>query len=327
MFAEAAARAVASPKLVLVGRSVLSEGLRSRLSGLEALGARVEYRSVDVCDRSAVSVLISEVLAVHGRLDGVVHAAGVLRDGLVAGKSAADLRIVLAPKVSGLVALDQVTRDVALQWLACFSSITAVWGNVGQADYAAANAFLDCYAGHRNGLVAQGLRRGRTVSINWPLWAEGGMGLEVAVARRLFERSGMAAMGTASGLAAFAEALASGHDQVLTAEGDATRLRATLATSFPTARAQQSAPSATRRVRRAELQGLSVLECVEWELKDLVASILKVPRDQLLVDDNLTEYGFYFLITLAEFAVVFLDSVMTSTFHLRCCSAIRRWKN
>jgi len=166
LLAEAAARAVSSPILVLVGRSVLSEGLRSRLSGLEALGARIEYRSLDVSDHVAVSALVSEVVAAHGRLDGVVHAAGVLRDGLVAGKSAADLRAVLAPKVSGLVALDEATRDVALEWLVCFSSITAVWGNVGQADYAAANGFLDSYAAYRNALVARGLRRGRTVSIN-----------------------------------------------------------------------------------------------------------------------------------------------------------------
>src|SRR4051812_23409344 len=114
----------------------------------------------------------------------------------------------------------------------------------------------------------------------------------------------MAAMRTASGLAAFAEALASGHHQILTAEGDAARLRATLSTSTSTqaTRTQRSAPSTTGRVRRTELQGLSVPECVEWELKDLVASILKVPRDQLLVDDNLAEYGFD-SITLAEFAV------------------------
>src|SRR5207237_8493080 len=126
----------------------------------------------------------------------VLGAAGV-GAGVVVGRSTVGLRAVLGAKVSGLVALDEATRDVDLAWLASFSSITAARGNIGQADYAAANAFLDSYATYRNALVAQGLRRGRTVSINWPLWAEGGMGLEADAARRLFERSGMAAMGTA----------------------------------------------------------------------------------------------------------------------------------
>jgi len=175
LFAQAIAQQVKEPVLILSGRRALLPSQESFLEGLRNQGARVDYRVVDVGDRAAMSQLVQGIVAQYGRLNGVIHSAGVLRDRLLVNKSLEELEQVFRPKVAGLVALDEATKASALDWLVLCSSIASIWGNVGQSDYAAANGFMDGYAQHRQGLVEQGLRQGRTVSVSWPLWAEGGM--------------------------------------------------------------------------------------------------------------------------------------------------------
>ena len=106
----------------------------------------------------------------------------------------------MAPKVAGVVNLDNASRDFELEHFVCFSSVTSVLGNPGQTDYAAANGFMDRYAAWRNSQVAKGECHGRTVSINWPLWADGGMQVDDAIVNRL-KQSGQAPLGTEQGLA------------------------------------------------------------------------------------------------------------------------------
>src|SRR5213076_836806 len=113
-------------------------------------------------------------------------------------KAAAELREVLAPKVTGTFNLDQASRDVELDFFVLFASIVGAMGNVGQADYAAANGFMDQFAAYRNRQVAAGQRHGRTRSINWPLWQAGGMAVDPASREALQQATGMQPMQTAT---------------------------------------------------------------------------------------------------------------------------------
>ncbi len=174
------------------------------------------YVRADVTVRSEVDALITGILDEHGRLDGVIHAAGVLRDGLFAAKPTADLSAVLAPKVRGTVLLDEATRHLDLDFFAVFSSVTGVAGNTGQSDYAAANAFLDAYARER-GLI----------SFAWPLWAEGGMRTD-APAEALFRRQGQVPLPTEDALAVFVEGLAAAGTEIVVLHGDPERAREAL---------------------------------------------------------------------------------------------------
>ncbi|MGW2597892.1 SDR family NAD(P)-dependent oxidoreductase [Streptomyces klenkii] len=204
------------------------------------------YVRADITVRSEVDALVKDVLETYGRLDGVVHAAGVLRDGLFATKPAADVTAVLAPKVRGTVLLDEATRRLDLDFFAVFSSVTGVAGNAGQSDYAAANAFMDAYARER-GLV----------SLAWPLWADGGMRTDAA-AEALFRRQGQAALPTADGLDVFEQALALSGTEVVVLHGDPGRAREALglaaagpaAPAAPAAAEQQSSPEPARRAPR-----------------------------------------------------------------------------
>ena len=223
-FARALAGSVAKPVIVLSGRRALDAGQEQMLQRLREQGAQVEYRAVEVSDATAMRRLALEIVERHGRLNGVIHSAGVLRDRLLAKKSGAELHEVLNPKVAGVVALDEATRDIALDWLVLCSSVASVWGNVGQADYAAANGFLDGYAHHRHALVQQGQRHGHTVSVNWPLWADGGMQVDAAGLERLRRLMGVQALPSEAGVAALGQALLLGSSQVLVLHGDRSRL-------------------------------------------------------------------------------------------------------
>ncbi|WP_155983783.1 SDR family NAD(P)-dependent oxidoreductase, partial [Paenibacillus sp. 1-18] len=161
--------------LILTGRSPLNEDKQSKLKELEAAGARVEYRRVDVVRKEEVVALIQGIREAYGALHGIIHGAGIIRDNFILRKTKEELQAVMAPKVSGLVNLDEASQDLPLDFFIFFSSMAGAVGNVGQADYAMANAFMDAYAGYRNSLVLLKQRPGRTLSINWPLWKEGGM--------------------------------------------------------------------------------------------------------------------------------------------------------
>ncbi|WP_062216000.1 type I polyketide synthase [Streptomyces sp. NBRC 109706] len=184
-------------RLLMLSRSgVVAEGLVERLAGL---GALVEAVACDVSDRGAVAEVLASIDP-EFPLRGVVHAAGVLDDGVFASLDAERLERVWAPKARGAAVLDELTADLDLDLFVVFSSAAGVLGNAGQASYGAANTFLD-------GLVARRRERGLPgVSMAWGLWAVegGGMGATLGEADSgRINRGGIRALSTEEGLALF----------------------------------------------------------------------------------------------------------------------------
>ncbi|MFD5410306.1 SDR family NAD(P)-dependent oxidoreductase [Streptomyces nojiriensis] len=209
-------------RLVLCGRTAADSATTAALSAeLTALGAEVEVVGADVSRAEDVRRVVDRTLSRFGALDGVVHAAGVLRDGLIAGKSAADVRAVLAPKVTGTRLLYEATRDLGLDFLVLCSSTAAAWGNQGQADYACANAFLDGFAEGRPGVV----------SIGWPGWSEGGMRLDDRALRRM----GLKAMDTPTAVDIMLRAAGSGRSHLVALVGSAAEITERFTPAVPAA--------------------------------------------------------------------------------------------
>ncbi|MES2939421.1 MAG: SDR family NAD(P)-dependent oxidoreductase [Pseudomonadota bacterium] len=278
LFAREIARRVKAPTLVLTGRSPRAAVDQAALHALEALGARVEYHAVDVADGAAVALLVEDLLNRLGELHGVLHAAGIVRDAYIQKKTAGELRTVLAPKVAGTVNLDQATRHLKLDCFILFSSIAAVFGNLGQADYAAANSFLDGYAAHRDALVRAGQRHGHTLSVNWPLWDQGGMQADAATRQRLREMFGLVPLETAAGLHALYQALDAGLPRVAVLQGDVARLRDKLALEAP-----QDPGTGT---------GTGTGTDAEQALLHIVAGLLKLDLATIDPGAELASYGF-----------------------------------
>ncbi|MCS7479353.1 SDR family NAD(P)-dependent oxidoreductase [Umezawaea endophytica] len=153
---------------------------------LRALGAAVDVVACDVADRDALAPLLAE----H-QVTAVVHAAGVLDDGILTSLTPERLEKVLRPKVDAALNLHELTGD--LDAFVLFSSAAGTFGNPGQANYAAANAFLDALAQHR---VAQGKP---ALSLGWGLWEDtGGMTADSArLGTALSEEEGVALFDTA----------------------------------------------------------------------------------------------------------------------------------
>lgn len=195
-------------RIALLGRTPPGPAQIADLAALEAAGAEILTLQADVGDPAALRAALMRVRRAFGPLHGVIHAAGVLRDGLLAQLLPDDADAVLGPKIAGAVALDHLTASDPLEAFILFSSTAASLGGPGQALYAAANAFLSGFAITRRARVHSGERHGATVAIEWPLWAEGGMQPPPEVVAELDNRLGMRPMPAAEGMAAIGRFLA-----------------------------------------------------------------------------------------------------------------------
>ncbi|MFI0822637.1 type I polyketide synthase, partial [Streptomyces sp. NPDC021115] len=176
-----------APHLLLVGRrGSQAPGMGALCEELAALGTRVTVAACDVADRAQLTALLEGVPAEHP-LTGVVHAAGVLDDGVLDRLTPERFGTVFRSKVTSAFLLDELTRGADLSVFALFSSASAVVGNPGQANYAAANAVLDALAEQRR---AHGLP---ATSIAWGAWGGGGTAGK-AEAEEAARRAGVHAM-------------------------------------------------------------------------------------------------------------------------------------
>ncbi|UMR34190.1 SDR family NAD(P)-dependent oxidoreductase [Paenibacillus polymyxa] len=290
ILAEEMARQAKDVALILVGRSMLRGHIKARIEEIEALGARVVFRQADVDDNRAVEDLVRDIREEFGKLDGIIHGAGVTSDNFMIKKTEEELQKVLAPKVTGLTNLDQACKDIPLDFFILFSSVAGSLGNIGQADYASANAFMDAYARYRNTLVEQKQRYGQTLSINWPLWKEGGMRID-SETEQIMEEMGMFAMGTDTGMRALYQSLASGKDQVMVLEGHASQLRETLLQQ-PSLNQVEDASSMIMESRKEPGIGQDLLvEKAANYLKQLLATSIRLPARQIEADAPMEKYG------------------------------------
>ncbi|MEU4244974.1 type I polyketide synthase [Actinoplanes sp. NPDC026619] len=194
--ARALAETGLQPRLALLARTAPAErpdgdAIAAALDGLAEAGAEVEVVTADVADLDSLRAAVHDVEQRLGQVGGVVHAAGVAGGGLLERRSTDQVRAVLRPKVDGLHALEAVFAGRSLDFLAVFSSVAAVSGMYGSGDYAAANAYLDAYCAGSTG----GPRR--TVSMQWPGWAEVGMLARSAAGQAILNTAAAGDSGTA----------------------------------------------------------------------------------------------------------------------------------
>lgn len=291
IFAEYLARRCQA-RLVLTGRSELSPQRQAPLEGLKAAGADVVYIAADVSNREDAKRVIDESKARFGSIDGIVHSAGVLRDSFLRKKTQEDLEAVLAPKVYGTFHLDELTQHDDLDFFVLFSSLAAIGGNTGQCDYAFANHYMDAFASRREMLRAQGSRFGRTLSVNWSLWADGGMKLDEQTELFFRKNLGIKPLSKTVGLDAFVRGLQLAHPQIAVLEGVQAKIELAwgLAKKEPIAPAALTAAEAQVPAPSGGDDGL--VAAVIKELSKTVVDMLKLHADDLSLDSILLDLGF-----------------------------------
>ncbi len=220
---------------------------------LSALGAQVDIVACDVSEREQVAALLGSLPAEHPP-GAVVHAAGVLDDGVIDLLSAARLDRVLAPKLDGAWHLHELTAELELSAFVLFSSVSATLGSAGQGNYSAANAFLDALAAHRRARALP------AIAIAWGPWEQSsGMTAHLSEAdlARL-AHAGMRALTVEQGLGLLDAACVSEHAQVVAAPLDLASLSARARSQAPPALLAGLIRTPTRR--GAETAGDSLAE-------------------------------------------------------------------
>ena len=180
----------AAPRAFVFGRCPLESRAREiarTLADLRASGIEATYRTCDVTDPEAVRAVLGEVASRYGRIDGIIHGAGVLRDGLLGQMSPEDFSVVADVKFLGAWNLFSAAEGAGLRFFVGLSSVAAIQGNLGQANYAAANRMMSAllrYLGRKNGSV-------RFKALMLPPVEGAGMA-ENAEVRELLKRKGVA---------------------------------------------------------------------------------------------------------------------------------------
>ena len=262
------------PKLILIGRSALNAAQQTALGEIEAAGADVLYLIADVTSGAALRAALDKGRRRFGPITGVIHAAGILRDGRILQNELALFDAVTAPKVMGAITLDHLTREDPLAFFLLFSSTAATFGSAGQAGYAAANGFLEGFAEWR-GTQA---RPGRSVAVSWPLWQSSGMTPPPDVVAEIDRKMGMLPMPQAAGLAALDQALGATTPRLVVLHGRATALNAFIAGAQPVAE--------TRAPAAMDLQAE-----VEAYLKTVIAEVTKLAPGRIDSQERFEAYG------------------------------------
>ncbi|MEU1827544.1 SDR family NAD(P)-dependent oxidoreductase, partial [Streptomyces abikoensis] len=256
--------------LLVSRRGVRAPGAEELVADLEAAGARVSVAGCDVADRGALAAVLDGVA-----LTGVVHVAGVLDDGVIGAMTPERMDRVLAPKAVAAWHLHELTQNMPLKAFVMFSSVAGLLGGPGQANYAAANAFLDALAVVR---VGGGLP-GR--SLVWGPWVGvGGMAdrLSVGDVERL-ARQGFPALGAVEGLELFDAAVGSGGAVMVPLPLDLVALRSQPATVPHLLR--HMVPAARKVVRSGASSGALTARLSGLGAEERERLLLDVVREQV----------------------------------------------
>ncbi|WP_152629653.1 non-ribosomal peptide synthetase/type I polyketide synthase [Haliangium ochraceum] len=270
--------------LLLVSRAGrAASGAEALEAELRAEGAEVSLADCDVSDHAALQTLLASIPEEHP-LGAVIHAAGVLDDGVLSALTPERLATVLRAKVDASLHLHELTQAHDLAAFVLFSSVAGLLGSLGQASYAAGNAFLDALAQHR---AAKGLP---ATSLVWGLWDElGTMTAQLSQAdHKRMARQGMTSLSAAEGTALFDAALAQASEPgrlrqaaVVAARFDLVVLGAQdPSTLSPVIHGLM--PARKRRVTTAAAQAAD-------SLAQRLAALSEVERERMLVDLVTTE--------------------------------------
>jgi phthiocerol/phenolphthiocerol synthesis type-I polyketide synthase C len=303
--------------LVLVGRhGPVTDEARGAVADFVKGGIQVHADSCDVCDRRAVARLFQQIKAAMPPVTGVLHAAMVLEDGLLANLDRGRFERVLAPKVQGAENLDAVTRGMPLDYFVLFSSATTLMGNPGQANYVAANAYMEGLARRR---VGEGQK---ALAIGWgPITDVGVLARSERLRSRFQKLTGVRGMRAGEALDLMAQALAlpaaenlavmtiSPSDGLFSADRLAV-LKSPTYSNF-VGNAQDGGESSAGHLDLDAIAQKEGLEGVRRKLTDVIvwqlARVLRAREDEISRIRPLGEIGLDSLMLL-EFAMNFEDS-------------------
>ncbi len=294
LFAKEIINQTSKATIILAEWSELTSDKKIVLESLSTKNNLVLYRQLDIANLDQVKQLVISIEKEYNQLNGIIHCAGLNLDNFILKKTTEEFSKVLMPKVNGTFNLDQACQNIDLDFFVLFSSVASSFGNIGQADYASANGFMNQFAIYRNNLMLAKQRYGKTLAINWPLWLEGGMSPDKATQELLQQTTGMYPMKTVTGMDAFYKGLELPYGQILVMEGDLQQLRALL--EEPTIELEspvtikEEQVVVTKKIN-TEINAASLVEKTQDLLRKQFSVVLKLPPHKIDVQEPLEKYG------------------------------------
>jgi acyl transferase domain-containing protein/NAD(P)-dependent dehydrogenase (short-subunit alcohol dehydrogenase family)/acyl carrier protein len=274
--------------LILLGSSNLDESKNRILNQLKALGGQVVYKKVDITDTYQVQNCVNDIVNEFGVINGVIHAAGRIKDKIFISKEFADFKEIVDIKVQGLISLDKATATLPLDFFVIFSSIASVYGSIGQTDYAMGNSFLDSFSSVRSEWVKNGDRSGLTISINWPLWTEGGMQISSDKMHFIFEQQGILPLSNDDGIQIFttltSNVVNNNISQIIPLKGDINIIETSINNAFITS------PYDTNSLKDNITS--EKLPKIQQQILLFISNIIKMEIDSIDPTITFGEYGF-----------------------------------
>ena len=278
--------------LVLLGRHPATPDAGATLAALAGQGTEIRVKQADAASAAELGAVLDEIAQSLPPLRGVFHLAGILDDGLLMAMNGKRMARVLAPKADGAWLLHCLTRHLELDLFVMYSSATAVLGSPGQANYTAANAFLDALAHYRR-------RRGLpALAINWGAWAEVGMAAHGEQAENL-ARYGILGLPPLVGLELLERLLPTSAIQATALRADWPRLLQSFSHPMLAEIAAEIAAGATpaqspANPLRAQLRNLDPAErhgFVVNVIRQQLVQVLRMPAHQIGLQQPLSELG------------------------------------
>lgn len=280
--------------LVLVGRSKIDLKKKSIITELESLGSEVIYLEADVSKYEDVQRILKEIHRKFKTVHGIFHCAGIIDDKLFVNKTKEQIETVITPKVNGTIYLDEIFSKEPLDIFVLFSS-TSHLGNVGQADYAYANSFFNYYANYRDNLMHKNQRSGKTLSINWPIWNDGGMQINEATLKLMKMTKGVYPISIQAGIEALENSLLLNHSQIVIFYGNSEKIR----NNNKTMKIMLEQKKTLNSLPDLEIDDEILFEKVKNFLIKTTSLLLKISNVD--IDKEMEQYGFN-SITNTEFA-------------------------
>lgn len=279
-------------QLVLVGRAEPTSEARHAIAAMENAGARIVVDRFDVTDGDAVHAAFARWARDLPPVRGIVHAAGVLDDGILLQQSTEQFRRVMAPKTTGAWNMHLASMHATLDFFLFFSSAASVLGSAGQANYAAANQFLDALAHYRRN------RNLPAVSINWGPWSEVGLAAQPNRAGRL-ETAGIESLSPRDGVAALAQVMVSDASQLVVMGIDWPTWRSAYPllsespffTKLRNAAADRPDAEGTTRAQLLAAGPEQRLEILVNRLREHIAGVMKLAATKIDLDQPMVNMG------------------------------------
>jgi polyketide synthase PksL len=281
--------------IVLVGRSAATRDISHFLKSLERTQGSVNYFQADLSNRDSLRPVVEHIGEHYGRVDGVIHCAGVLKPMFARHVSKNDVSMVFAPKVAGTMNLKAAVSHLHPDIFVLFSSAVTEVHVAGMSVYAAANGFMDGMANVWNREESyKETKRTRFISVAWPIWRDGGMTLQRPHEYLSLRELHLAEMPTHEGLRCLYEAIASQRANSIILCAETLTIAQRLLNTYQADTATPIDLPEDRRRRAAQLTRSEVVSIV----RHLLAKALLITEEEIHASTPLSEVGITSIIAL-----------------------------